>query len=178
MIFRIKYMNQSLFFLPGPKLIALMMSCAWLSFSCRSQLQASQQEQEKAVPLLYFQKTACLGSCPAYDAAIATDGSVTFVGFAHTPSPDSLFFKISEDKLDSLKTAIANLNYRNLLDLYPTQWSDMPSTLTTFYENGKEVKRVKHSEGGPEELRQFQESLHNTLLTMAEKEAKKKLPLK
>ena len=145
-----------------------------MSYSCKSQQKADRQEQ--AMPLLHFQKTTCLGSCPAYQAHIATDGQVIFIGFAHVPTTDSLFFQLSAIQLDSLKTEIDALNYTTLQDLYPTQWSDMPSTHTTFYKDGKEVKHVKHREGGPETLRNFQNWLDKILLAMAEAEAYKRLP--
>lgn len=154
----------------------VMCLCCTLSFSgCRNQLQASQKQP---TPLLHFQKTVCLGTCPAYEAAIATNGNVTFIGFDHVPSTDTLYFKLSAEKLDSLKNEIDSLDYNTLQDLYPTQWSDMPSTIITFYENGKEVKRVKHIEGGPAALKQFQDKLNKTLLHLAEKAAAKNLPTK
>lgn len=166
-------MIQSIFKLSGSYLIALCLCCTLLLTGCRNHLQASQQQSE---PLLHFQKTACLGTCPAYEAAIATDGSVTFIGFNYVPSTDTLHFKLSAERLDSLKNEISGLNYSALKDLYPTQWSDMPSTITTFYENGKKVKKVKHVEGGPAILEQFEENLNKILLLLAEKEANKKIP--
>lgn len=159
----------------GAYVMAICLCCTILFSGCRNQLQASHQQAE---PLLHFQKTACLGTCPAYEAAIATDGNVMFVGFDYVPSTDTLYFKLSAERLDSLKTEITRLDYSTLQDLYPTQWSDMPSTITTFYENGKEVKRVKHMEDGPAALKQFQERLNKTLLHLAEKAAKKNLPTK
>lgn len=130
------------------------------------------------MPLLHFQKTTCFGSCPAYQATIATDGHVMFAGFAHVPSTDTLLFKLPPATLDSLKVVIDGLDYRTLQNLYPTQWSDMPSTRSTFYQDGKEVKRIRHMEGGPERLRQFQDWLDKILLDMAEDAAKEKLPVK
>lgn len=150
--------------------------CLSLLLGCKSQLQASQQEP--VLPLLHFQKTACLGTCPAYEASISTDGIVTFMGHAHVPSTDTLTFKLSEEKLDSLKADIANLNYKALQDLYPTQWSDMPSTHITFYEHGKVVKKTKIMEGGPEALQLFHKNLDKVLLEMAAAEAHKSLPVR
>lgn len=163
-----------------PKLTGLLIPVLSVSFllllSCKSVSQDNQQQQ--VLPLLHFQKTTCFGSCPAYQATIATDGNVTFAGFAHVPSTDTLVFKLPPATLDSLKLVIDGLDYTTLQNLYPTQWSDMPSTLTTFYQDGKQVKRIKHTEGGPEKLRQFQEWLDKILLDMAEVAAKEKLPVK
>lgn len=158
--------------LSKPQLVTISLCCALILFGCRSQLQAGEQEQ--AIPMLHFQKTVCLGPCPAYEATIASDGSVVFVGFDHVPSTDTLFFQLPPERLDSLKSEISNLNYSDLKELYPTSWTDRPSTITTFYENGIAVKRVRHETGGPEALTKFQKSLNKTLLTLAEKEVQKR----
>jgi hypothetical protein len=154
--------------------------CVLILLGCKSGATANDTplDQAPAKPFLHFQKTSCFGTCPAYQAAIASDGSVTFAGFAYVPTTDTLFFKLTPSALDSLKTAVHHLKYTELQDLYPTQWSDMPSTLTTFYQDGKSVKRIKHTEGGPATLRQFQDNLHGLLLKMAEVEAKNTLPKK
>jgi len=128
----------------------------------------SKADQQKVLPLLHFQRTVCFGPCPAYSATISTDGTVTFAGFAHVPTTDTLYFKIEPEVMDSINQKISALNYPSLQDLYPTDWTDMPSTITTFYKEGKEDKKVIHKEGGPAELREFQEWLDGLLLRLAE----------
>lgn len=150
--------------------------CSQLLGSCKGS--ESHHQQGRPLPLLHFQKTSCFGPCPVYEATILTDGSVTFAGSAHVPSTDTLAFKLSLEQLDSLETHLANLEYNALKDFYPTDWSDMPSTITNFYKDGKEVKRVKHQEGGPNELIFFQKWLNKALLSLAEAEARRSLPIK
>ena len=117
--------------------------------------QKQQTSSPPAQPLLLFQKTPCLGTCPAYNATFYTDGSVVFIPFEKGAAQDTLLLQLPKQEFIQLKQQLQSLNYRELQSSYRSQWSDMPSTYFTFYENGKAVKRVKHQEGGPEALVQF-----------------------
>lgn len=124
-------------------------------------------------PLLHFQKTPCLGTCPAYNAMIYENGSISYVEFKNALAQNTISLQLTEEELQQLKRKIEELNYKGLQRRYLTQWSDMPSTYLTFFEQGKEVKRVKHEEGGPQRLIQFQDWLHNLIWPRAEE---KKIP--
>jgi len=144
-------------------LFLLVLSGALFCSSCKGTVQAGAQEQGPGLPLLHFQKTRCYGECPSFQATILNNGTVTFIGNVNVPVTDTITFTLAPEELSSLKTEIENLDYTSLQDLYPTQWTDMPATLTTFYKDGKIVKRIKHLEGGPEALRIFQEKLHQLI---------------
>ncbi|GAB3527439.1 hypothetical protein GCM10027443_04020 [Pontibacter brevis] len=118
--------------------------------------------------LLLFQKTPCLGNCPAYNATIYDNGSISFVEFKNALAQDTLQLQLSDKELQQLKREIAALDYKKLQDRYLTQWSDISSTYLTFFEAGKEAKRVKHEEGGPRQLIKFQEWLHQIIWQRAE----------
>ncbi len=137
---------------------------------------AGPAQQQVALPLLHFQKTPCLGRCPSYEATVYTNGQIRYKGYEHTALSDTATMVFGKADLDALKTELEALQAMPLQDAYLTQWSDMPSTYTTFYQNGKETKRVKHQEGGPEALLQFQEKLHQKLMQLAEAEAQRRLP--
>ncbi|WP_018477493.1 DUF6438 domain-containing protein [Pontibacter roseus] len=137
-----------------------------------------QQEQQNSSPFLNFQKTPCLGICPSYEAAIATDGIIRYVGWEHVPVKDTVYFQLSDDEMQVLRQEVAQLNPSTLSSTYLTEWSDMPSTITTFYQDGKEVKRVKQEEGGPQQLLTFQENLHQRIMRLVEAEAQRRLPVK
>lgn len=130
------------------------------------------------IPLLHFQKTPCLGICPSYEATIAANGKIRYIGYEHVPLQDTAYFELPQQELRALQQEIAQLHYTAFQDNYHTDWSDMPSTIVTFFEKGKEVKRVKHQEGGPQRLLHFNEQLHLRLMQLAEEEARKRLPIK
>jgi hypothetical protein len=125
-----------------------------------------------SLPLLHLQKTPCLGTCPAYNAIIYEDGSISYVAFRRALAQDTLHFTLTGQEVQQLQQKLQALHYKQLQNAYLTQWSDMSATYITFYEAGKEVKRVKHQEGGPEQLIQFQEWLHQLVWQRAEELAK------
>ncbi|MBX0331755.1 hypothetical protein K3G39_00740 [Pontibacter sp. HSC-14F20] len=129
-------------------------------------------------PLLHFQKTPCLGICPSYEATILENGSIRYIGYSHVPVIDTVIFTLPAPQLEMLRKEVAQLNYTSLQDTYLTNWSDMPSTITIFYESGKVVKQVKQEEGGPNTLLDFQEKIHTLIMGMADDEAKKRLPIR
>ncbi|MDX5480463.1 MAG: DUF6438 domain-containing protein [Hymenobacteraceae bacterium] len=129
---------------------------------------ASSGKQDPVQPLLFFQKTPCYGSCPAYDAMLYEDGSITFVGYAHVPATDTLQLCLPKQELARLRAAMQELDYASLQSSYLSQWTDVPSTYITFYRGGKEVKRIKHQEGGPEKYVHFQEWLHERIMQQLE----------
>ncbi|NDK57220.1 DUF6438 domain-containing protein [Pontibacter fetidus] len=130
---------------------------------CKNAASQTIDSQSNPAPLLLFQKTPCFGICPSYEALIYTDGNLRFIPWEHVPVTDTLTFRLSEKELTDLTKDIANLNYRTLDDLYKTNWSDMPATHLYFYEAGKEVKHIKHEEGGPEKLVNFNDKLHQLI---------------
>lgn len=168
---------QTLFniiFQPSLFILTLMLSIAL--GSCASQATGQTSENsEPALPLLQFQKTPCYGPCPAYEATIMEDGSITFIAWGNVPIADNDTVKLSFSKqeLHQLKTAIDELNYTSLQDAYLTEWTDRPTSYLTFYKDGKSVKRIKHQEGGPGNLITFQKNLHSQLMDLVAKEAKK-----
>lgn len=147
-----------------------------LAIGC-SAAQNSKQKQPDA-PFLLFQKTPCFGICPSYEATIHENGSIRYVGWEHVPVIDTVTFQFSPEEMKELRQEVERLDYPSLKDTYLTDWSDMPSTISTFYKSGKEVKRVKHQEGGPQSLLDFQENLHQRIMKLVEEEAKRRLPLK
>lgn len=139
---------------------ALLSACA-ASTSC----QPTKGGQSPAL-LLQFQKSPCYGTCPAYEATIYQNGSVQFIGWEHVPVKDTVLLCLPRQQLLQLQTDIKQLNYMSLQDTYLSNWTDIPSTYLSFYQDGKEIKRIKHQTGGPEQLTQFQENLHKQLMQL------------
>jgi hypothetical protein len=164
-------MHESFLFLKTGLLLCLLLVAACST----AQNSAARQG---ATPFLHFQKTPCLGTCPFYEALISENGSIRYIGREHVPVQDTVYFQLTDAELSQLREDVAKLDYKGLQDLYLTNWSDMPSTIITFYEAGKEVKRVQQEEGGPQPLLDLQEKLHAMLMRLAEEEARKRLPIK
>ncbi len=128
----------------------------FIAFSCNKTVARQQlATQANREPLLLFQKTPCLGICPAYNASLYPDGNVVYVAFQTAQAQDTLQFQLTAPELTELKQLLKSLDYTTLERSYLSGWSDVSSTYITFYEAGKEVKRVKHQEGGPQNLVQF-----------------------
>ncbi|WP_299700905.1 DUF6438 domain-containing protein [uncultured Pontibacter sp.] len=147
-----------------------------LAIGCSAAQNSGRQLQD--TPFLHFQKTPCLGTCPSYEATILENGRIRYTGYKHVPLQDTASFELPPQVLEELRQDVAALNYTALNATYLTNWSDMPSTITTFYEQGKEAKRVIEEEGGPEPLLDFQKKVHTLLMELAEQEARNRLPLK
>lgn len=121
-------------------------------------------------PLLLFQKSPCLGPCPAYDATIYENGSISFVEFKNALTQDTIQLQLTEEELQQLKRRMEALNYQELQNNYLSNWSDISSTYLTFYKEGREAKQVKHEKGGPQRLIEFQEWLHSLLWQRADEQ--------
>lgn len=147
-----------------------------LAIGCSAAQHSGKQRQD--TPFLHFQKTPCLGICPSYEATIMESGRILYIGYAHVPLKDTAYFELPSQVLEELRHDVAALNYTTLKDTYLTDWSDMPSTFTTFYEQGKEAKRIVQEEGGPQPLLDFQQKVHTLLMDLAEQEARNRLPVK
>ena len=147
-----------------------------LAIGCSAAQNTKQKQPD--VPYLLFQKTPCLGICPSYEATIHENGRIRYVGWEHVPVIDTVYFEFTPEEMEALRQEVNGLEYTSLKDTYLTDWSDMPSTISTFYKSGKEVKRVKHQEGGPQALLDFQENIHKRIMQLVEEESKRRLPLK
>jgi hypothetical protein len=151
----------------------LLFSVLFYSCTAANMCQTTSSSQPKK-QLLQFMKAPCYGPCPAYQADIMDDGSITFISWgniANVAEDDTLQFCLSKKELQQLKADLKALNYTSLQDAYLSDWSDRPSTYLTIYQDGKVVKRVKHQEGGPESLLNFQKSLDQTIMNSVKKSA-------
>ena len=160
---------------PSPILLLLLLMSMLGSCASKGICQSGELKQADAAPLLQFQKAPCYGPCPAYEANIMEDGSINLVSWGNiaVPENDTVQLCFEKQELQQLKKAIDKLNYASLQDAYLTEWTDWPSSYLTFYQNGKAVKRVKHQQGGPEALVSFLDNLHQQLMDLVAKQAKK-----
>lgn len=140
------------------KLMLLQLTClsVLLLAGCAGSASCNSQSQEPPEPLLLFQKTPCYGTCPSYNATFYTDGSVRYEGLRHVPVQDTLQLCLPKKELKELQALIRSTDYTTWENSYSSPYTDLPATYITFYEQGREVKRVKHQQGGPAALQQLQ----------------------
>ncbi|WP_299757470.1 DUF6438 domain-containing protein [uncultured Pontibacter sp.] len=153
----IKYWSYTLLWFS----IILLSSCTKVK-SQINQVQAQVQPQK----LLLFQKTPCYGTCPAYNATFYTDGSVFYEGFRYAPVQDTLTLQLSKEQLQTLKITVKDLDYTSLKDNYLSPYTDLPSSYLTFYEQDKEVRRIKHQQEGPKQLQEFIKELEQLVMQL------------
>ena len=134
--------------------------------SCRTLVpeQNLQPQISENFLLLIYQKTPCYGPCPAFDAHIYSDGTVRFKAWDNVPFTDTLESSLTRKELKRLKRDISHLPYQGWRTTYLSQRTDQPAVITTFYEEGRETKSIKHQEGGPEELLLFQKKMDALLM--------------
>lgn len=134
--------------------------------SCATSKAQNNESTEAPQKLLLFQKTPCYGTCPAYNATFYSDGSLIYEGFRYVPVQDTVKLQLTQEQLQKVQTSIQELNYTSLENSYLSNYTDLPSSYLTFYENDKEVKRVKHQQAGPQELQQTIKELHEMVMQL------------
>jgi len=102
-------------------------------------------------PILEFEKTPCMGSCPVYKALVYKDGYVKFDGTYNVRAIGPNEFRFPKDTLDQLVNYIREVNLFQYDSTYITGATDLPSTVITFRDQGKE-KRIKTEGEGPSEM--------------------------
>jgi hypothetical protein len=150
----------------------LFVSIFLCSCTAANMCQTNQTGNQPKKQLLQFMKAPCYGPCPAYQADIMEDGSITFISWGNIPKVaenDTLQLCLGKNNLEKLKTDLKTLNYTSLQEAYLSEWTDRPSTYLTIYQDGNAVKRIKHQEGGPEELVSFQKWLDQTIISLLNK---------
>ncbi|WP_242918317.1 DUF6438 domain-containing protein [Pontibacter liquoris] len=146
--------------------------CAGLLAGCRAAAPDQAAGKAPAQPLLFFQKPPCYGTCPAYEATFYENGSITYIGYQYAPAADTLYLHLAEPALQQLRQEIDSLHYTSLQPTYLSRATDRPVTNFTFYLDGKVAKRIKHQQGGPPELLQFQKMLETLLTELIAKKEK------
>lgn len=149
----------------------LLLLCALIGLACTAKPKSNNQTDNKPRELLLlFQKTPCYGSCPAYNASFYSDGSIRYEGFRHVPVQDTLWLQLSKEQLSLVKESLESIDYPSLESTYNSPYTDLPSTYLTFYQEGKEMKCIKHQQNGPEKLRKLIENLDELVMELVQKD--------
>jgi acetamidase/formamidase len=111
---------------------------------------SSQTTSDDSITL---ERTACFGSCPIYKLAIASDGTITFVGERFTKTQGIATGRISASDFRRLVAEFEKIDYFSLpsdfspgTKVCPQMVTDMPSAITSIRLKGKS-KTVSHYYG-------------------------------
>jgi hypothetical protein len=138
-----------------------------LSFACKTAVPAASTSNRQATttantsakpkpvdpnaPILEFEKTPCFGSCPVYKAQVFKDGYVKFDGTYNVKAIGPNEFRFPKDTLNNLLTYFREVNLFQYDTTYMSGATDLPSTVITFRDQGKE-KRIKTEGEGPADM--------------------------
>jgi hypothetical protein len=118
----------------------------------RSQAQKAKQE---AGPVLIFERTRCLGRCPAYRMQVFADGRVTYEGRHSVPDMGTKELKLAPAALaDMLRTA-EEAHFGQFQDRYTKGTSDLPGTIIAIRQPNGQLKTVLVEEGEPTNVKQL-----------------------
>jgi len=100
--------------------------------------------------VITLERTACFGFCPIYTLTIYADGRVEFDGTDFVEMTGKQTGSITTEQVQELVNAFRNADYLNLEDKYEAPVTDIPTTITSFTEDGQ-TKTVVNYGGCMEE---------------------------
>jgi hypothetical protein len=94
---------------------------------------------------VYYERTACFGTCPVFRFNLNHDGSCTYVGVNFVDRIGSSRGNVSEAEMQRIKAAIDEVNYGSLDEVYDNPMiMDLPAIITEV-----SGQRVVNRVGGP-----------------------------
>lgn len=102
--------------------------------------------------IITIKATACMGSCPVFQAEIYSNGYIIYEGEKFVENIGIFTGKLSKNTLEGLKIAFHEAGFFLLQDEYVEPWTDLP-TIYLYYSEGKNHKKIKDYYGAPEELK-------------------------
>ena len=81
---------------------------------------------------IYFQQTACFGACPIHKMTIGTNGSIAYEGERFTKKLGSYSKQLDEKETKELFDLFEKQDWNGFKSEYPTNYSDLPSTVIRF----------------------------------------------
>ncbi len=116
---------------------------------------------------IYFERTMCFGTCPAYILKIHSDGRVQYFGEHFVSRRINLEFKIDEKKIKNLNDTIKKYNYFGIEKKEATDSATChPSTLTSILMKDGKLRSIEHDHGEdsyPDELSDFEDEIDKIL---------------
>lgn len=116
--------------------------------SCRAVKDKSNEFLKHSISL---EKTACFGTCPQYIFTINGIGEMEFKGKKFTTMDGIWTSQLEEKEIKIFFTEICKAKLAEFADEYPSNYSDLPSTIIT-YNNGKNTKTIRVEGPHPDQL--------------------------
>lgn len=108
-----------------------------------------------AGPVLIFERTPCMGICPAYRLQVYTDGRVAYEGQRNVPLLGKQEFKLSAATVAEMLQKAKEARFENFAKSYPSGASDDPSTIVTIRQPGGSLKKVMVEANAPENVKSY-----------------------
>ncbi len=110
-----------------------------------------------------IEKTPCFGTCPVYNLMIFQSGLALYNGNLNVDNKGKYLVEFSEEEMKTIREKAIEINYFKLQAEYDSPVTDFPTTRTSIRLNDK-VKSVSNRVGGPQELKEFEKHIHETLM--------------
>lgn len=126
----------------------------FLAVGCKS----SKQSKGKLYPIITFEKTVCMGTCPAYVFKAFPDGSVTYTGKEYVELKGNFKATISEEALAHLRVLFDKADFFSFANVYSANIKDLPTTFL-YYDNGEQNAKITDYYGAPEKLKKLEKDI-------------------
>lgn len=117
--------------------------------------------QAETGPVLTFERTVCMGMCPAYKAEVYADGKVEYNGGLHVPVLGKKTFELPTGLVIDMLDRAQNVGFSQLKEQYSMGITDVPSTIIAVRQPDGQLKTVQIEGTPPTELQGFVNYLRN-----------------
>lgn len=131
---------------------------AFLVLSCKS----SQQSKSEILPIITYEKTICMGPCPAFVFKAYPDGKVTYTGKDFVELKGEYSASLPKEELANLKDVFDKGGYFEFANVYSASVMDLPTTFL-YYDNGKQNAKITDYYGAPESLKKLEQDLESLI---------------
>ena len=126
---------------------------------------SAEELNELDSPFLFFERTACYGTCPQYIVKIYTSREIIYHGKMFVDKIGCFSSVLSLEQLSLLKTFINEVNFFSLEEKYDAFVSDLPSIITEVSINN-EKHRVIDRFNGPVELEKIYQFIDESIMSI------------
>ncbi len=126
----------------------------FVTLGCKS----GQQAKSNAYPIISYEKTTCMGPCPAYIFKAYPDGRVTYTGKEFVDLKGEFAAVLSKEELAELTGYFDAANFFNFANVYSANVKDLP-TKFLYYDNGQQNAKVTDYYGAPESLKKLEKEI-------------------
>ena len=127
-------------------LLSVMLSCS----STKSDIKLSRTN-----PVIYFDRSACFGACPAYTLTLRGDGSAEYIGRSNVENVGVYQSTVDRKSLLLLANEFEKIKFFTLKEVYDAEVTDIP-TFTLRYTLNDSTKTVTDRFAPPPGLRDLE----------------------